>query len=156
MTAPPIEDKRHVYGPRAVGAVLPALLRPAFRKRSPASARILADWEAMVGPALAAVTVPRRLSAGVLAIACSGPIALELQHLSDQLAARINTYLGSTAVTRIRLLQERLAAPPAALPRPTNPAAIEAAARAVAILPEGPLRDSLQRLGRRVLDRPTR
>ena len=155
MTAPPDQDKRHIWGPRAVAAVLPALLRPAFRRRSPAAAHILADWEAIVGPALAAVTVPRRLSAGVLAIGCSGPMALELQHLSDQLAARINTHLGSTAITRIRLLQERR--PPAhRVDRgPPGPAAQLAAAKAVASLPSGPLRDSLERLGRRVMDRRT-
>ena len=43
-------DKRHVWGPRAVGALVPALTRPAFRRRSPAAAQILADWTATSAP----------------------------------------------------------------------------------------------------------
>ena len=74
-------DERHVYGPRPVGALMPRLTRPAFRRRAPATAQVLADWSAIVGPAIAAVTTPRRLAAGTLTIACAGPIAMELQHL---------------------------------------------------------------------------
>ena len=84
---------------------------PAFRKRAPATAQLLADWPAIVGPALAAVTAPRRFASGTLAIACSGPIALELQHLAGELMARINAHLGRVTVTRLRFVQE-----PAALP----------------------------------------
>ncbi len=152
MASPPDDDKRHVYGPRAVAALLPSVLRPAFKRRSPASARILSDWEAMVGPAMAAVTIPRRLSAGVLTIGCSGPVALELQHLSDQVAARINAYLGSTAVARIRLVQE-FHATLSPTPPAFDAAAEARATQAVASLPTGPLRDSLLRLGTRILVR---
>ncbi len=55
-------ERRHVYGPRPVAALLPGLTRAAFRRRSPATAQVLADWGNIVGPALAAVTLPRRLS----------------------------------------------------------------------------------------------
>ena len=81
MTGQPPGDKRddppdrHLYGPRPVGALLPALVRPAFRRRAPATAQVLADWEAIIGPALAAVTTPRKLFAGTLAIGCAGPVA---------------------------------------------------------------------------------
>ena len=34
-------------------ALVPALVRPAFRKRSPAAAQVMADWDQIVGPALA-------------------------------------------------------------------------------------------------------
>ena len=140
---------RHLYGPRPVGALLPALVRPAFRRRAPATAQVLADWEAIVGPALAAVTTPRKLFSGTLAIGCAGPVAMELQHLAVPLMARINGHLGRVAVTRLRFLQD---VPP---PRPTlpppRPQAIEAARRAVASLPEGQLRDALESLGRVVL-----
>ncbi len=142
-------ETRHVYGPRAVGALVPALVRPAFRKRAPATAQVLADWEAIVGPAIAAVSVPRKLFGGTLAIACSGPLALELQHLAPQLMERINRHLGRIAVTRLRFVQD---APPArAAPRPPRPAAVAQARAAVAGLPEGELRDALEALGRAVL-----
>jgi hypothetical protein len=161
MAAQDTEDKapqpdvpsRHVYGPRPVSALVPALVRPAFRRRAPATAQVLADWEAIVGPALAAETTPRKLFSGTLSIVCTGPVALELQHLTEPLMARINAHLGHVAVTRLRFIQDI----PPALPRaaPPRPQAVEAARRAVASLPAGELRDALESLGRVVLtDRP--
>ena len=92
---------------------------------------MLADWSAIVGPAIAAVTTPRRLAAGTLTIACAGPIAMELQHLAGEVMARINAHLGSQAVTALRFVQTFGDAPPAARPcrrRPIRPklAAVEA------------------------------
>lgn len=140
---------RHIYGPRPVGALVPALVRPAFRRRAPATAQVLADWEAIIGPALAAVTTPRKLFSGTLVIGCAGPVAMELQHMAEPLMARINGHLGSIAVTRLRFVQDAPLARPA--PPPPRPQAIAAARRAVASLPEGRLRDALESLGRVVL-----
>jgi hypothetical protein len=144
------DDKRNVYGPRPVGALVPALVRPAFRARAPATAQVLADWEAIVGPAIAAVTTPRKLFSGTLAIACSGPMALELQHLSEQLIARINSHLGKVTVTRLRFTQDHTM--PKTLPRP-RPRAIAAAKLAVAAVTDPALHDVLERIGQSVLAR---
>ena len=145
------DGSRHVYGPRAIGALVPALVKPAFSKRAPATAQVVADWEIIVGPAIAAVSVPRKLFSGTLAIACSGPLALELQHLAPQLIERINRHLGKIAVTRLRFIQD--APPLRAAPRPPRPAAVAKARAAVAGLPAGDLRDALEALGRAVLAR---
>jgi hypothetical protein len=146
------EGERYVFGPRALGAVLPRVLRPAFRRRSPGVAHLAEDWPAVVGPALAAVTAPKKLFSGTLAIAASGPVALELQHLSGQLMERINRHLGRIAVTRLRFVQDF--SPALLAPKVTPPPTADAAAaRAVQNLPEGPLREALQRLGRVVLAR---
>lgn len=133
-----------------MSALLPALVRPAFRKRNPAAAQVLADWEAIVGPALAATATPRRLSGGTLAISCSGPTAMELQHLSDMLIARVNSHLGRVAVLRLRFVQDPPAPVTAASPSPP-PQALLAARTAVSGLPDGALRDALEKLGRVVL-----
>lgn len=141
---------RHVYGPRPVGALVPALTRAAFRRRAPGTAQVLADWDSIVGPALAAVTLPRRLSAGTLTIACSGPIAMELQHLSGELIARINSGLGAQVVATLRFVQ---IAPetPVALPAPSvSPQSAARAESAVESLPDGELRAALEALGRAV------
>jgi len=143
------EAARHIWGPRAVGALVPGLVKPAFRKRAPATAQVLADWEAIMGPAIAAVSVPRKLFAGTLAIACTGPMAIEMQHLAPQLIDRINRHLGKIAVTRLRFVQDAPAARVA--PRPPRAAAVAQARAAVAGLPEGELRDALEALGRAVL-----
>lgn len=144
-------DRRFLGGPRPLGALVPALTRPAFKRKSPAGAQIMADWPALVGPALAAVSQPVRLSSGTLTLACSGPVAMELQHLAPQLASRINAALGRVAVERFRFVQR---APTGALPRPAArpapaplPARVESALAGVAS-PE--LREALARLARGV------
>jgi hypothetical protein len=109
-------------------------------------------WSGIVGPALAEVTVPRRLGQGTLTIGCAGPVAMELQHLSNEVLGRINQYLGTQAVLRLRFVQITAArAPIQQRPHPTK--AIEAAAaESVSHLAEGPLRTALAGLGRAVLN----
>jgi hypothetical protein len=144
------DNRRYFTGPRPVGALLPRVTRAAFRNGARASAAVLADWEAIVGPALAAVTAPRRLTAGTLTIACPGPIALELQHLSSMLIGRINAHLGGTPVERLRFVQQ---APsplsPAASPPALTPELAARVEAAVEGLPEA-LRTALAALGKAV------
>lgn len=122
------------------------LARPAFRRRSPAGAQLMADWPDVVGPALSAVTQPLRLSAGTLTLGCSGPVAMELQHLAPEVIARINAHLGRPAVERLRFVQQApaSAAPARAKPKPVVlPPEVEAR---IATMPEGELRDALAKL----------
>jgi len=145
------DAKRFLGGPRPLGALVPALTRPAFKRKSPAGAQIMADWPELVGPALAAVTQPLRLTSGTLTLACAGPVAMELQHLAPQLAGRINAALGRVAVERFRFVQQAPAGSsprrrPASRPEPL-PERVESAIGAVAS-PE--LREALERLGRGV------
>jgi hypothetical protein len=150
-------EERHVYGPRPVAALMPRLTRPAFRRRAPATAQVLADWAAIVGPSIGAVTTPRRLVAGALTIACAGPIAMELQHLAAQLIARINAHLGSQTVVTLRFVQTpETLAQPIALSRPADPVKLAAVEAAVGDLPEGELRTALASLGRTMLTSPNR
>ena len=152
------KDWRPVHGPRPVGALVPAIVRPAFARAVPGAGGLMEAWPGIVGPALADATAPRRLGRGTLTIACSGPVALELQHLSAELTGRINQYLGSQTVQRLRFVQTQLPRPPARAAPPTNAAgkaageaAAKTAAAAVADLPEGPLRTALANLGRAVI-----
>jgi hypothetical protein len=140
--------KRNVWGPRAVGALLPPLTRPVFRRRSPAAAQIMLDWPEIVGPALAAATIPRRLSGTTLTLACAGPIALELQHMTGELVGRINAHLGRIVVERIRFTQEALSV--ALVPQVAAPSAPP---QPIAGVPPGDLHDALARLGQAVRDR---
>ena len=143
-------DKRHVWGPRAVGALVPGIARPAFRRRAPATAQVLADWADIVGPALAAVTAPRRMSGTTLTLACAGPIAMELQHMSDELVSRINGHLGRTVVQRLRFVQEIL--PPQPGPAPTLISDVPPSP--IPGIPAGPLHDALARLGQTLQRQP--
>lgn len=123
--------------------LVPGVTRPAFRRRSPAGARLMSEWAIIVGPRLAAETEPRRLAAGHLTIACSGPTAMELQHLAPVLIERINTFLGGETVTRVRFTQGALAPPPAAVPAAADPAVVP---EPLPELPPGPLNAALARL----------
>ena len=106
----------------------------------------MTDWAVIVGPALADVTMPRRLSGTTLTLACAGPIAMELQHMTVELAARINGHLGRVVVDRLRFVQEVLPGPAAAVPpRPDT-----VIPDRIAGLPDGPLHDALARLGQSV------
>ena len=139
---------RHPFGPRPIGALVAAVTRPAFKKRAPAGAQVLADWDAIVGPALAAVTAPRRLTGGTLTLSCSGPTALELQHLSDQLIARVNGHLGRVVIERLRFVQDASPAPaPAPAPKRRRVKQVQ-----VSGLPPGPLHDALLALGHALRD----
>src|SRR4051794_7164200 len=122
----PANSTRSPYGPRPLGALLPALTRPIFRRKSPGGATLMAEWPSVIGPALAGITTPKRLSAGTLTIGCSGPVAMGLSHLAPQLIDRINAHLGRTVVERLRFVQQAGAAPAAAaapLP-PAEPVAL--------------------------------
>ena len=142
---------RPVHGPRPIAALVPSVTKAAFRRAGAATAQLMDAWSGIVGPALADLTTPRRLTQGTLTIACSGPTAMELQHLATELTARINTHLGAGTVKRLRFVQSTVVQPPP-VPRPRPTPAMEASANAaVAHLPEGPLRDALAALGRAVL-----
>jgi hypothetical protein len=147
------DGRRFPGAPLPLGALVPAITRPAFRKRSPAGAQLLADWAQIVGPALAAVTSPLRLTAGTLTLACAGPVAMELQHLAPELIGRINGQLGRAAVERLRFVQQA-AAPPAGPSRRAAPAPAATLPDSVrgrlTDLPEGELRQALENLARRV------
>jgi hypothetical protein len=143
---------RFVYGPRPLGSLVPDITRQTFRKRNPASAQIVADWEIIVGPKVAAMTIPRRLDRGVLTIACAGPAAMDLHYMGLEVINRINTHLGGQPVHTLKFTQAGMPRkPPPSPPKP--PEAILEAQAAVAGLPDGDLKDALAALGRVVIGR---
>jgi hypothetical protein len=132
---------RRTYVALPLAQLIPGLTRAAYRKKSPAGALLMSEWALIVGARLAAETEPRRLAGGQLTIACAGPMAMELQHLSASLIDRINTHAGHKLVERLRFVQDRVAAAPAAS-TPRHVVATEP----VQGVPPGPLHDALARL----------
>jgi len=140
-------DARFGFGPRPLSQLVPALTRPAFKRRSPAGAQLMADWPDVVGPALAAATTPKRLTSGTLTIGCAGPVAMELTHLAPQLIQRINARFGKPLVERLRFVQQSAPGGAARRPAPPLPAVVPARVEAaIATLPEGELRAALSKL----------
>jgi hypothetical protein len=145
-------QRRFVYGPRSMGSLVPDIARQSYRKHSPASAQIVADWEIIVGPKVASMTVPRRLDRGVLTIACAGPAAMDLQYMGVEVINRINTHLGGRPVHSLKFTQAGMPRLPPAV-RPAPPEAVLEAEAAVAELPDGELKSALAALGRVVIGR---
>jgi hypothetical protein len=114
----PLLSSAPFAGPRDLAALIPRLTRPAFRKKSPDSAQILADWPMIVGPGTAAMAEPVRLSAGTLTLACTGPAAMELGMAAPAIMERINSHLGRIAVRKLGFVQRPSRPEP---PRPARP-----------------------------------
>jgi hypothetical protein len=132
--------ERRSFVTRGLSELVPTLTRGAYKKRSPAGALLMSEWPAIVGTRLAEETEPRRLSGTQLTIACSGPMAMELQHLSATLIERINTHAGRRLVERLRFVQDRVSPPRLPTPRRHVPA------EPIADMEAGPLNEALGRL----------
>jgi len=100
----------------------------------------MSEWGSVVGPRLAIETSPKRLVGGTLTIACSGAMAMELQHLSAAVIERINAHAGHRLVERLRFVQEQVMAVAAPVRRSVvDPVPLTE-------LPPGELNDALARL----------
>lgn len=112
-SAPSSSGQRRARGLRAIAQDISGLTAPAFARRGLAAGAIVSRWADVVGTALAACTIPERISFthgrredGTLVIRVeSGALALELQHLAPQLIERVNSFFGYRAVERVKLTQ---------------------------------------------------
>jgi len=147
-------------GLRAIAAEVPRIAATALGKRGFGEAQLVTQWEAVMGPELAAKLAPDRLSfargervGGTLRLSVASAFAVEAQHLEPVLIERINSFFGYGAVARIALVQGPPIEPEckAAPPRPLSDAERADLAQRVATVPEGGLRDALARLGASII-----
>lgn len=155
---------RHASGPRSYGDVARKLLTPALRRQGFAQHEIVTRWQTIVGPLLAAKSVPERLRfpanerrGGTLFVRVESAFALEFQHLTPQILERVNSYYGYTAVEKVVIRQGVLPTTVNRIPD-SAPHMTQAAEKDLHDMldgvPPGPLRDSLTRLGLHVLAPP--
>lgn len=148
-------------GPRRFGDLARPLLSPALRKQGFAQNEIVTRWREVVGALLASRSMPERLRFpqgeridGTLFIRVESSFALEFQHLTPQILERVNTFYGYRAVAKLVMKQgpiPRPAARPAAAEKPL-PAETQAGLESsLEGMKPGPLKDALNRLGRRLL-----
>ena len=153
MVVPPL-SRPPFGGPRDLAALIPLQTRPAFRKRSPESAQIMADWPVIVGPATGAMAEPVRLAAGTLTLACSGPAAMELGMAAPAIMDRINSYLGRITVRKLAFVQRPRRPEPPRPPRPIpGPVPVQVQTGLNAVAGEE-LRAALERLAKGVFAKP--
>ncbi len=81
---------------------------------------LVLHWTEIAGPEVARIARPVRFSArdGILTLLAEPGAALFLGHESRALMARINSYLGRPAVSRVKFVQGRLTLPPVPPPPP--------------------------------------
>ena len=109
---PPTVPARGFQG-RAVGAVLGRIVAPTLKKRGFREIDILAHWPMIVGPQLAALSCPERISrsgrgtegGAVLTVRVEGAMALEVQHMAPLILERLNQHYGAGALSRLNIVQ---------------------------------------------------
>lgn len=125
---------RKTHGLVAVGLPVAQITRPVFGRRGFIHGALVMDWPAIVGPLLAAHTVPMGIqfprgerTGGQLSIkVSSSAFATQLQHLSPLVIDKVNGYFGWKAVDRLRLRHgplPRLDRRQGGAPKPKEPAA---------------------------------
>lgn len=104
-----------------VAGIVARATRQAIDRKGMVFGGILQNWASIVGPALAAKTLPEALSfprsqrtGATLTIRVSGAMALEVQHMLPLLLERVNGFAGYGAVDRIKLVQAPVTVPNAA------------------------------------------
>lgn len=160
-TRPPIRS-----APKA-GRSMAKLIKALDEKFGQGTGALSARWREIVGETLAKRTEPSKLSkpragggGAILEIKVDGPAAALIQHQSGEILQRVNLFLGTGAVERLRIVQGPVKARAApAQGRRARPAPIDAAVEAelAASLTDAPdgLKGALERLGRGAL-RPRR
>jgi hypothetical protein len=151
--------------PPPAGRALTRFIKALDERFGQGPGALQARWREIVGPEIARRTEPVKLTRprgggpAALEIRVAGPAAALIQHQQPQILARVNLFLGTGAVDRLRIVQGplRLKPEPARPPRrklaPLDAAQEAELARGLAAAPEGPLKAALAELGRNVLRR---
>ena len=160
MSQPPdrnCEPKRRNWA-APVGGDAATVGSAAFARAGFADPSLVLHWEQIVGPEVARLARPLRLSqgahGGVLTLLAEPAAAVFLSHETRNLAERINSFLGRPAVARLKFVQAGLVQPPRPEPRmqPAQQLAPDDPAQSF----RGPdsLREALWRLARARHSRP--
>ena len=115
---------------RPLADLIGPCLVAAFKRHGFASTEIVTRWETIVGPEIAAhaepmkITWPRQADPAdaepaTLLLRCEGPAAIEIQHQTNVIVARVNQFLGWRAIGQVRLTQAPLARRAKLRARPT-------------------------------------
>ena len=154
--------------PAPAGRLLGPYLKALEERFGPGAGPLASRWREIVGETLARRTEPVKLiksrtgTGAVLELRVDGPAAALIQHQAPEILARVNLYLGAEAVSRLRIVQGPVRAsaaangPAAAAKARRRSGPLDAAQEAelaggLAAAPDGPLKDSLMKLGRAVL-----
>ncbi|MEO0635722.1 MAG: DciA family protein [Pseudomonadota bacterium] len=156
---------------KALRDLTPNVLEPVIGKRVGMHTNLRLAWPEVVGEDVAGCTEPLRIDwprragddepfrPGTLVVACEPMRALFIEADSTVLRGRINVFLGFHAIGRLKI-EQKAGACGLGLSDPRNgnadrptPAEVARVRDGIAGLPDGPLKDSLARLGAAVRSR---
>ena len=146
-------------GPRHMSRMMPEIAGKALGKKGFGYGKLVTEWPSIAGADLGGATAPIKLAFpqgqradATLTLDVVPARAVEVQHALPQLLERVNTVFGYRAVARIKLVQRPPAAQPSSVVnlRPLSPGEENELVSLTSLVPDGELRDALERLGRAV------
>ena len=151
-------DKTWKTQARPLSDILRKTIKDAFAKQGFAATELVTRWPEIVGPEIAANCAPEKIQwprpydgedqqPGTLHLRVDGPTALEIQHLSGPILARVNQFFGWQAVTDLRIRQAPLRRREAPAAPVADTEAAERIAGTITEIADDDLRTALGRLG---------
>ena len=151
-------------GPTVQKQVQPLLksLQAKFEANDDGSGKLKARWVEVIGDKLSKVCEPVRIvkgkgRPGTLEIRVAGAYAPLIQHQSQVVIDRINLYLGTGTIDKLRLIQGPLSVKPQATqparPKPLNATEELRLRESVGDVANDKLREALLKLGRGVMQK---
>jgi hypothetical protein len=153
-----VMDKPGPLSTKPLATFLGATLNDLFKRQGFANRELVTRWADIVGAEIAAHAEPLKIQwprpvadqppePATLVLRVEGPVALEIQHASDVILARVNRFFGWQAVGRLALRQSplRRLAPRKRRAGP-DAAVVAKAAETLGAVDDPDLRDALARL----------
>ena len=140
------------------GMAASRVLRPLSKKHGGGSSAMALGrvWSEIMGPRWSKISSPVRYTGGkdgrTLIISAPGPAAALIMTASTPIIERLNAHLGTGHIKRIRVVQSKMTPPKrAAQPKGLSPRKTAELQDGLSHLPEGGLKQALEKLGRGVL-----
>lgn len=144
---------------KPLSVLLGSTINDVFKRQGFASRELVTRWAEIAGADIAAYSEPLKIQwprsvedqppePATLILRVDGPMALEIQHSSDAILRRVNTFFGWNAIGRIALRQAPLSRREQSRgPQPPDPDAVAKVASTLGTIEDDDLRGALARLG---------
>jgi hypothetical protein len=144
---------------KPLSVLLSDVFSDAYAKQGFAARELVTRWAEIAGAEIAAHSEPLKMQwprpvegqpqePATLVLRVEGPMALEIQHSSDVILARVNRFFGWSAVGRLALRQAPLSRrDPPRRPRPPDPKEVKEIEGTLSSVEDEELRAALARLG---------
>lgn len=113
---------------RQISELMPDVGRTAFRRFGFVQSSVVSRWPEIVGPRHARVCTPESIrfppgekSDGIMQLVVLPAHAPIIQHVIPEIIERVNRFFGYNAVSKVKLRQGAVKAPPASEPRTAPP-----------------------------------